>query len=125
MAVEDLGESLMFVSYISLVMAGVNIIWGMFLYPFGLLGFIFAAVDIVLFFLAKQAKDIYVARDYEGAKKKEYLVMLLGFIFGLVVIGAFAYPPYKELDRIVTKKYLVKAQPKQYYAPPQFPRKKS
>ncbi len=125
MAVEDVGESIMFVSYLSLVMAGVNIIWGMFLYPWGIIGFIFAIVDIALFFFAKSAKDVYNARDYESARDKMKIIAAIGFITGLIIVGFYGYKVYQTLDNIITRRYLVKATPGEIYTPPQFPRKKS
>jgi len=122
---EDIDENLMFVAYLSLVMVGVNIIWGMFCYPWGLIGFAFAAVDIPLFFMAKKARDLYVSGDYEKSSKVEKLAMYFGFVFGLVVVGVFAYKMYARLEKIITQRYLVKVSHKEYYAPPQFPSKKN
>ncbi len=124
MAVEDVGEAIMFVSYLSLVMAGINIIWGMFLYPWGLVGFSFAVVDIVLFFLAKATRDIYDARDYEKARDRMKIISFTGFVTGLIIVGVYAYRVYVNLDNIITSRYLVRATPGEIFSPPQFPRKK-
>ena len=124
MAVEDVGETIMFVAYLSLVVAGINIIWGMFFYPWGIIGFAFAGVNVAMFFMATRAKEVYGARDYERARSSMFILSLLGFTCGLVVVGVFAYQIYRVLDDIVDRKYLVKAKRSDFYAPPQFPNNK-
>ncbi|NPA75587.1 MAG: hypothetical protein GXO25_05860 [Euryarchaeota archaeon] len=123
MAREGMGEALSLLTTLSVAIAGINIVWGIFLYPWGLLGFAFAAVDIGLFFLSLKIKDLYEERNYEEALSLLKIMVILGFICGLVIIGAFAYPRYRELDDIVSKKYLIKSAPGQIYSPPQFPKK--
>ncbi len=125
MSMEDLGEDIMFVAYLSLVVAGLNIIFGMFFYPYGLIGFAFSVVDLILFFIAKNTKDVYEARDYDNARDRMKIITILGFITGVIIVGIYAYRIYQNLDSIITRRYLVKTHPGEVYAPPQFPRRKN
>ncbi len=125
MTTEEIEDSIMFVSYLTLVMAGANIIWGMFLYPWGIIGFIFAAINIVTFFIVKSAHDHYQGRNYEKARSKMKVATVFGFLFALIIPGIYGYKVYRTLDNIVERKYLIKSNyNKEIYAPPQFPRNK-
>ena len=117
-------ESLALLSTLAVAIAGVNIIWGIFLYPWGFIGFAFAAVDVYLFFLAQSIRRDYDERDYENALKRMHVFILAGFICGLIILGLIAYKPFRELDDIITKKYLIKGTPGKVFGPPQFPGKK-
>ena len=121
----DIGESLEFGSIVSVIIAGINTIWGFLLIPIyvivGFLGIGFAIIDLILFFYAMKTKKIYEKKNYEKARDITRNLMLLGFVFGLIVLGFIFYFPYKNIDNIVTNKYLVKAPEKPFYSPPQFP----
>ena len=121
----DISENLEFAGIVSVIIAGVNTIWGILLLPFymviGALGISFAIINLFSFFYAMKTKKMYEERDYESARDNAKYLMLFGFLFGLVVLGIPFYFAYKNLDEIITKKYLVKAPEEPFYPPPQFP----
>ncbi len=121
----NIGEGIEFAGIVSVIIAGINIIWGFLIIPIyvivGFLGIIFAIVDLILFFYAMKTKKIYEEREYEKARDTTKNLMFLGFVFGLIILGFIFYLSYKNLDEIITKKYLVKAPEKPFYPPPQFP----
>jgi uncharacterized membrane protein YciS (DUF1049 family) len=118
-------EYLSLLPTLSLALAGVNIVWGIFLYPWGLIGFVFAAVDIGLFFLALKIKEDYDSRTYEFALKKLGLFVPLGFVCGLIILGIISLRAKMKIEERVTKKYLIRATPEKIFTPPQFPGKKN
>ncbi len=117
-------EYLSILPTLSLALAGINIVWGIFLYPWGLLGFGFAAADIYLFFLALKIKEEYESRMYENALKKLRIFVPIGIVCGLIILGVVARSAQVKIDDVVTKKYLIRSSPK-IFSPPQFPGKKN
>ena len=117
----DMEENTSLLSTLSVVIAGVNFIWGMFIFPWGIYGFLSGFVDIYLFFLVLKIKAHYTARDYQEALKLSRYGIILGFLFGLVVLGVLSYVIYRELDEIIVRAHLVRGKPEIVYAPPQFP----
>ncbi len=125
MASSGYEDNLSFIPTLALAIAGINIVWGIFLYPWGLLGFAFAAVDIYLFFLSLKIREQYEARMYEDALRNLNIFVPLGFVCGLLVLGAAARPVQKRIDDIITKRILIKSSPGKVFAPPQFPNEKN
>ena len=117
----DLEENTSLLSMVSIVIAGANFIWAMFIFPWGLFGFISGFVDIYLFFLALKIRARYLLRDYKKAKELALYEIFLGIPFGLIITGVFAYTIYRALDEIIMREYLVRGKPEIVYAPPQFP----
>ena len=117
----DVEESTSLLSIISIVIAGVNFMWGMFIFPWGLFGFISGFVDIYLFFFALKIRAYYLVRDYKKAKELAHYGIFLGLLFGLVITGIFTYTIYRGLEEIIIRAHLVRGKPGIVYAPPQFP----
>ena len=122
----DIGENLEFTSIASVVIGGINIIWGFLLiggvyYLLGLFGIVSAIIDIFIFFYALKIKKLYENKNYEGVRSEIKKIMILGFVFGLIVLGVLLYISYRHIDDIIIKKHLVRAPGEPFYPPPQFP----
>ncbi|OYT59587.1 hypothetical protein B6U71_02455 [Euryarchaeota archaeon ex4484_178] len=124
--VENIGESLDLSIIIAIVMAGINALWGIFLLPWGVVGFVFAAVNVLLAILLRKVEDAYSGESYKKARDFLYFPMLLGFIFGWIILGIYLYLIYKALDDIVIRSHLVKEVPEisPMYGSPKIPERK-
>ncbi len=118
----DLEDELTTLSLVTIVIAGVNFIWGMFIFPWGLFAYASGIIDILLFFLSLKARSLYLMRNYHYARRIVYYCTILGFIFGLVITGIIAYRVYREIDDIILRRHLVRGKGSIIYAPPQFPK---
>ncbi len=117
----DLEEEISLLSVICIVVAGINIIWAIFLLPWGFFGYASALIDVILFFTTLKIKNLYLTRNYKDARNKAHYFIIIGFIFGLIIIGIVAYRIYREIDDIVLRSHLVRGRTEVIYASPRFP----
>jgi|GEM_PF-3265913 len=124
--VENIGESLDLSIILAIVMAGINALWGIFLLPWGVVGFIFAIIDVFLAILLRKSKDAYGGGNYRRARDSLTIPVILGFIFGWIILGIYLYSIYKALDDIVIRSHLVKEVPEisPMYSSPKIPERK-
>ncbi len=124
--VSNIGESLDLSIIIAIVMAGINALWGIFLLPWGIVGFVFAIINVFQAFLLKGVRDTYSRGSYRKARDSLFLPVILGFIFGWIVFGIYLYLIYISLDNIVIRSHLVSEVPEisPMYSSPQIPERK-
>ncbi len=124
MSRRDIGESMEFGVMAGIALAGVNMVWGIFLLPWGVIGMVFAALNVLTAFMLRSTKQLYVDKDYEKARSRILFLAILGFITGFLIYGYYLYLIYSALDDIVIRKYLVRGKEKPIeFAPPYIPKK--
>jgi len=124
--VENIGESIDLGIIVAIVMAGINALWGIFLLPWGVVGFLFAIIDVFLAILLRKVKEAYSMGNYRRARDSLYVPMIIGFVFGWIILGIYLYLIYKTLDDIVIRSHLVKEIPEisPMYSSPKIPERK-
>ena len=124
--VENIGESLDLSIIIAIVMAGINALWGIFLLPWGIVGFVFALINVFQAFLLRNVKSLYTKGNYKRARDSLFLPMIMGFLFGWIVFGVYIYLIYCSLDNIVLRSHLVKEAPEvsPMFSSPKIPERK-
>ena len=118
----DLEEAIEFSTLLFIFMAGINIIWGVFLLPWGILGLLFSAINIFTAFSLRKIKIMYLERDYERARDHLFIHVILGFFTGFILLGYYLYTIYRTLDDITLKKYLIKKVERITFPPPYIPK---
>ncbi len=124
--VGSVGESLELSIIIAIVMAGINALWGIFLLPWGIVGFVFAIINVFQALLLRNVKSFYTRGNYRRARDSLFLPMILGFLFGWIVFGVYLYLIYQSLDNIVLRSHLVKEAPEvsPMFSSPKIPERK-
>jgi hypothetical protein len=84
---------------------------------------IFGVVDVIIYMQMKQIEALVNARQYEAAKSKTLIWMVLGFILGGIIIGVLLLIAYLKFDPVITWSRNQGAappggMPPQYGAPP-------
>ncbi len=123
MKVENLRESMETAVLFSIVMIGINALWGIFLLPWGIIGIIFAFLNILTALLTKKAEIPYEEGRYEEAMEALKLPMILGFIFGWIVLGYYIYRISSSIEDMVIKSKLIReaVEEREFYHSPKIP----
>ncbi len=120
----DIVESLEFATIAGIALAGINMIWGIFLLPWGVVGWLFALLNIIIAFSLREVKRLYILRNYEKAHSRLLWLTVLGFLSGFLIYGYYLYRIYSYINDILLKKYLVRSNEKMiHFAPPYIPKK--
>ncbi len=121
-----IGESIEFGILLSILMAGLNGLWGIFFLPWGIIGIIFSLLNIFSTLLMNQGKNNYLKGDYEYSRKKLKMSTILNFIFGWVLLGIYTYRLYISVDNLIIRSHLIREveEPAPLYASPKIPRGK-
>jgi len=114
-----------FAIVVALALVGVNMVWGIFLLPWGVLGMIFAALNLFNVFMLQRIKSLYRERRYEESASKMLPITIIGAVSGFVFYGYYLYTLYSYLDDIVMKKYLIRSKEEPiHFPPPYIPKKR-
>ncbi len=121
-----IGESIEFGILLSILMAGLNGLWGIFFLPRGIIGIIFSLLNIFSTLLMNQGKNGYLKGDYEYSRKKLKMSTILNFIFGWVLLGIYTYRLYISVDNLIIRSHLIREVEElaPIYASPKIPRGK-
>ncbi len=121
-----IGESIEFGILLSILMAGLNGLWGIFFLPWGIIGIIFSLLNIFSTLLMNQGKNNYLKGDYEYSRKKLKMSTILNFIFGWVLLGIYTYRLYISVDNLIIRSHLIREVEElaPIYASPKIPRGK-
>ncbi len=121
-----IGESIEFGILLSILMAGLNGLWGIFFLPWGIIGIIFSLLNIFSTLLMNQGKNGYLKGDYEYSRKKLKMSTILNFIFGWVLLGIYTYRLYISVDNLIIRSHLIREVEElaPIYASPKIPRGK-
>jgi hypothetical protein len=60
-----------------------------------------AAIDFLIYFKAKETMALVDSGQYEAAKSHIMLWMILGFIFGWIIVGVFLLLAYTKFDALI------------------------
>ncbi len=122
--VEKVGESLNMAIVLSIFVAGINALWGILLLPWGLIGIIFAFLDIFIAFLSKTTRDSYMQGNYVKTRDDLKILWPLGIFFGLVFLGVYFYLIYLSVDNLVVRSHLIRdVEDLPMFASPKIPQK--
>lgn len=97
-------KSLLNVSGILALIFGILwIVVGIFIFIFGAFLIIFGIVDIVLSINVKSITVLVDQRKYKEAKDKTLVWMIVGFIFGGIIIGILLLIAYLKYDELIRR----------------------
>lgn len=124
--VEKVGESFEMAIVLSIFVAGINALWGILMLPWGLIGIIFAFVDIFIALFSKSTKSLYLQGNYEKARDNLKILWPLGILFGLIFLGVYFYLIYLSVEELVVRNHLIRdVEDLPLFASPKIPQNKN
>ncbi len=106
--VKGIEESLEFGVILSILFSGINALWGIFFLPWGLIGIVFALFNIWNALILNQSKGIYLDGRYRDVEYKLKTAIILGMVFGWLILGMYSYKIYLALDDLIIKSKLIR-----------------
>lgn len=90
-------------SILALVFGILWIVYGAFtlIFFFGIIFIVFGVVDFIVYFNIKSIIDLVETRRYREAKDKTLIWMIIGFIFGGVIVGILILIAYMKYDEVI------------------------
>ncbi len=108
---------------IAIVMIALNSLFGIFLLPWGIIGFAFAIGDIFLALMLKKAGEIYESGDYKEAYRYLTIPEILGYFFGAIILGIYIHQLRLTIEDMIIKSKLIRepVEEKEFYRSPKIP----
>ncbi len=90
---------------IALIFGIINLLWGIpaLLVLVGITGIIFGIVDILVWMNCKKINELIDQRNYDEAKHKTLIWMIIGIIFGGLIPGILLLLAYIKYDDLIRK----------------------
>ncbi|HTT46300.1 MAG TPA: hypothetical protein VMH38_09900 [Thermoplasmata archaeon] len=102
--VESIKSMLHVARIIALIFGIILLVFGIItlIFIIGIVPLIFGIVDLVMYSRFKEIEAMVNQRQYEAAKAKTLVWMIIGFILGGILVGIFALIAYLKFDPVIS-----------------------
>ena len=88
---------------VSLIFGIINLGWGIatLVFIIGVVGILYGIIDLLIWKNCKEIVEYINLRRYRKAKEKTLVWMIIGFIFGGIIVGILLLIAYLKYDNII------------------------